>query len=247
MVVNLFSRSDPHGQSWPYVFWCKGDTLDHERIAGQGMRLMEVAGRDVKGSTSSRGLAVLYGRHGPSGDRPVLMSWSGKGSGWDLQQTLGPDSLGGTGTGHFEDRDGNIELVTNTYRILRGFQECSACPHVQSERRFRWDGKTFRGVSDVIEETPYAAFVRFVRALKSADYVEAMNYVSDREVLERAISLGWSRSRQPWRAAPGTHDRATEMVFFHGQQDAYRVWFESFGRRWVVSSVDTTARTVEVP
>ena len=26
-VVNIFSRSDPHGPSWPYVFWCEADTL----------------------------------------------------------------------------------------------------------------------------------------------------------------------------------------------------------------------------
>jgi hypothetical protein len=246
-VVNLFSRSDPNGPSWPYVFWCADDTLQHQNIEGQGMRLNELLARDVTGPVSKRGLAVLFGRHGPSGERPVLLTWAGTSKGWTLVQTLGSDSLGGTGSGHFEERGGSIVLVTQTYRILRGFQECPACPHVRSHKRFRWEGRKFRSVEEVVDETPYAAFVRFVRALKAADYVEAMNYVSDREVLEHAVHLGWSRSRQPWRAAPGTHDRATEMVFFHGQQDAYRVWFESFGRRWVISSVDTTARTAQAP
>lgn len=245
MVLNLFSRSDPHGASWPHVFWCSGDTLRHQLIEGQGMRLLQAASRDIR--SGDRALAVLYGRHGPAGDRPVLMAWSGSSGRWRLVQTLGSDSLGGTGTGHFEERGGGIELVTETYRVLNPFQECAGCPHVQTTRRFRWSGERFVGYSDRVEETPYAAFVRFIRALRDADYVEAMNYVSDRQVLENAVHLGWSRSRDSWRAAPGTHDRATEMIFFHGQQDAFRVWFESWGSRWVISGIDTTTRTVEVP
>jgi hypothetical protein len=247
VVVNLFSRADPTGPSWPFVFWCVGDTLQHQALEGRGMRLMNVVVRGVSEPDSDQVLAVLYGRHGPGGDQPVLFAWKRSPGGWSMVQTLGPDSLGGTGTGQFESFGGATDLVTTTYRTAEGFQECPACPHLHRERRFRWQDGAFRIVSESLTQTPYAAFVQFVQALQSADYVGAMTHASDRDVLEQAVHFGWARSLEPWRAAPGTQDRATEMVMFHGQRDAYRVWFESFGERWVLTSIDTTTRGIVAP
>lgn len=247
VFVNMFSRADPLGSSWPFVFWCSADTIEHELLEGRGMRLLDALTRGLPGSVEGQGLAVLYGRHGPAGDQPVLIVWRPDDGGWSVVQTLGPDSLGGTGTGRFETFDFATDLVTRTYSVPDGFQECPSCPHVNRERRFRWQRQRFVSISESVTETPYAAFVRFIQALRGADYVGAMNHVSDRQVLERAMHFGWARSLEPWRAAPGTNDRANQMVFFHGQLEAYKVWFEPFGERWVLSSVDTTTRTLETP
>lgn len=246
VIVNLFARSNPQGVSWPQAFWCDGEAVGQQAIEGQGMRLIQVATRDAAVAPGTHALAVLYGQHVSAGIQPVLMTWSGGSSGWTIDQTLGADSLGGMGQGRFEDVNGTIDLVTETHRVSRGFQECPQCPHVERVLRFRWEPAGFARVSESIKATPYSAFVRFIQSLRASDYVEAMSFVSDRPVLERAINFGWARSRQPWRLAPGMHDEASEMVFLHGQRDAYRVWFEPRGDRWVISSLDTTARSLEV-
>lgn len=246
IVVNLFARANPTGPSWPYAFWCDGDTARRQKIEGEGLRLLDVAARDVEGAMTDRGLAVLYGRSGGAGVMPTLMVWKAQGHTWKLAQTLGPDSLGGTGDGEFRRSGEGIELVTNTFRISRGFIECASCPHVNAERRFVWSGDEFTKVEERVQRTPYAAFVQFVQALRSADYTGARGLVTDDNVIGRALDFGWGRSREPWRVAPGTHDRASEMVFFHGQADAYRVWFDQMGAGWAIASVDTTVRTIEV-
>jgi len=246
IVVNLFARSNPTGPSWPYVFWCDADSARRQKIEGEGLRLLDLAARDVKGAMTDRGIAVLYGRSGGAGVMPTLMVWKALGNTWKLAQTLGPDSLGGTGEGTFRRSGDAIELVTNTFRISRGFIECASCPHVQAERRFAWNGDEFTKVDEQITHTPYATFVEFVQALRASDYAGARTLVYDDNVIGRALDYGWASSRQQWRVAPGTHDRAREMVFFHGQADAYRVWFEPRGDDWAITSVDTTSRTLEV-
>lgn len=246
IVVNLFARANPTGPSWPYAFWCDGDSARRQKIEGEGLRLLDVAARDVKGAMTDRGLAVLYGRSGGAGVMPTLMVWKAQGHTWRLSQTLGPDSLGGTGQGEFRRGSEGIELVTRTFRISRGFVECAACPHVHAERHFAWSGDAFTKSQERLEGTPYAAFVQFIQALRSADYTGARGLVTDDNVIGRALDFGWASSREPWRVAPGTHDRAREMVFFHGQAEAYRVWFDSRGQDWAIASVDTTTRTIEV-
>jgi hypothetical protein len=246
IAINLFARANPTGQSWPYVFWCDADSARRQKIEGEGLRLLGLAARDVKGVMTDRGMAVLYGRSGGAGVMPTLMVFKALGNTWKLSQTLGPDSLGGTGAGAFQRTAEGIELSTRTFRISTGFIECASCPHVEAERRFRWSGDEFTRVADEFTRTPYATFVRFIQALQAADYAGAMSLASDANVVERALDFGWGRSRQQWRVSPGTHDRATEMVFFHGQTGAYRIWFEPRGDGWSISSVDTTARTVEV-
>lgn len=246
IVTNLFSRANPTGPSWPYVFWCDADSARRQQIEGEGLRLLDVAARDVKGAMTDRGIAVLYGRGGGAGVMPTLMVWKALGNTWKLAQTLGPDSLGGTGDGEFRRSGGDIDLITRTFRISAGFVECASCPHVQSERRFRWSGDQFTKVDETIAHTPYATFVQFVQSLRAADYASARNLVSDDNVIGRALDYGWASGRQQWRVAPGTRDRAREMVFFHGQVDAYRVWFEPRGDDWTIASVDTTTRTLEV-
>jgi hypothetical protein len=45
--------------------------------------------------------------------------------------------------------------------------------------------------------------------------------------------------------APGTDDSASEMTFFRGRREAYRVRFASRDGRWVVSDLHPTPRSVE--
>ncbi len=246
IVVNLFSRANPTGQSWPYVYWCDADSARRQKIEGEGLRLLSIAARDVKGAMTDRGLAVLYGQSGGAGVMPTLMVWKALGNTWKLAQTLGPDSLGGTGSGEFRSTPDGIALETRTFRVSRGFIECASCPHVEVVRDFKWDGNTFTKVSEAVHETPYATFVQFIRALRSADYVGAMGLASDGNVVERALDFGWGRDRQSWRVAPGTSDAAREMTFFHGQTEAFRVWFEPRGDGFSIASLDTTARVLEM-
>lgn len=246
IVVNLFARANPTGASWPYVFWCSADTVRQQPVQGKGLRLLKFAARDVNGEPDARGLAVLFGQGDRGGVKPTLMVYGAEGNGWTLTQTLGPDSLGGTGEGEFDRVDGAIELHTTTYETARGFLECSSCPHVFTEQRFRWEGQRFAKVEERQRLTPYATFVRLIQALRASDYVSAMALVTDRIVVETAVYFGWGRGNLTWRVAPGTEEMEREMVFFHGQGDAYRVWFERRGEAWAVASIDTTRRTLDV-
>jgi len=245
IVANLFSRANPTGASWPFVVWCEADSARQQPLEGQGLRLLQFAARDVNGPAERRGLAVLFGRGVAAGVMPTLLVWKAAGSGWKLVQTLGPDSLGGTGSGRFDRSPEAIDLVTMTFRVSSGFTECASCPHVETERRFRWQGDTFVRVDEKVTQTPYATFVKFIQSLRAADYVSALGFVSDRNVLERALEYGWSRDRILWRVAPGTEERSRQMTFLHGQTEAYRVWFEPRGEGWAISSVDTTGRTLD--
>ena len=245
VVVNLFSRAETEGVSWPYFFWRELDGVHLQSLEGRGMRLLDASTRgflDGAAGDSSQ-LAVLWGRRGGAGQQPMLITWRhARGGRWDLAQTLGPDSLGGTGNGRFEGRD----LVTTTFRPTPYFDECATCPHVSHERRFTWGPQGFTTVDDRVVSSPYATFTAFVSALVNGDRDEAERQVADPSLVEFARRYEWhDASLGRWRPAPGTESNAPEMVFFRGRTDAFRVMFQPRGARWVVLGFESTTRSVE--
>jgi hypothetical protein len=48
-----------------------------------------------------------------------------------------------------------------------------------------------------------------------------------------------------WRVAPGTDESASEMTFFRGRREAYKVRFASRDGRWIVTDLQPTQRSVE--
>lgn len=244
-VVNLFSRSESDGGSWPYFFWSEQGSVRQQPLEGRGMRLVDAAVRGFTqgGAGDSAQLAVLWGRRGAAGQQPLLITWRhARGGRWDLAQTLGPDSLGGTGSGEFDDR----ELVTKTFRATPWFDECTTCPHVYHERRFHWGPQGFVREDDRIVPSPYATFTSFVSALVAGDRESAERWVSDPSLVEFARRYEWhDTALGRWRPAPGTEANAREMVFFRGRSDAFRVMFQPRGAGWVLLGFEATARSVE--
>jgi hypothetical protein len=244
-VVNLFSRSEAEGSSWPYFFWSEGGDVRQQLLEGRGMRLLDATVREfVNGSAGdSSQLAVLWGRRAAAGQQPLLLTWRhARGGRWDLAQTLGPDSLGGTGSGQFVDKD----LTTKTFRTTQWFDECATCPHVYHERHFRWEPQGFVRDDDRIVASPYATFTSFVAALVAGDRDEAAKYVADPSLVEFARRYEWhDPALGRWRSAPGTEANAPEMVFFRGRSDAFHVTFQARGGGWVVLGFEATTRSVE--
>jgi hypothetical protein len=244
-VVNLFSRSEAEGSSWPYFFWSEAGDVRLQLLEGRGMRLLDATVREfvdgVAGDSSQ--LAVLWGRRAAAGQQPLLLTWRhARGGRWDLAQTLGPDSLGGTGSGQFVDKD----LITRTFRATTSFDECATCPHVYHERHFRWEPQGFVRDDDRIVPSPYATFTSFVNALVEGDRAEAEKSVADPSLVEFARRYEWhDPALGRWRAAPGTEANAPEMVFFRGRSDAFRVMFQARGGGWVVLGFEATTRSVE--
>lgn len=245
VVVNLFSRSESDGTSWPYFFWSEGGTVRMQPLEGRGMRLVDMAVREFPGGGAgdSSQVAVLWGRRGPAGQQPLLLTWKhARGGRWDLAQTLGPDSLGGTGTGQF---DGHV-LLTRTFRATPLFDECATCPHVYRERHFRWSTAGFLREDERMVPSPYATFTAFVTALVDGDRDQAQRFVVDPSLIEFARRYEWHEpALGRWRAAPGTEATAPEMVFFRGRSDAFRVTFQPRGGGWVVLGFEATTRSVE--
>ena len=245
VVVNLFSRAETDGNSWPYFFWSEADGVRQQPLEGRGMRLLDASTRGFEGAAAgdSAQLAVLWARRSGSGQQPLLLTWRhARGGRWDLAQTLGPDSLGGTGSGQFDDHD----LVTRTFRATPYFDECATCPHVVHERRFQWDSQGFVRVDDRIIASPYATFATFIAALISGDRDAAQEQVADPSLVEFARRYEWhDPALGRWRPAPGTEANAPEMVFFRGRTDAFRVMFQPRGARWVVLGFESTTRSVE--
>jgi hypothetical protein len=244
-VVNLFSRSEAEGSSWPYFFWSEAGDVRQQLLEGRGMRLLDATVREfVNGSAGdSSQLAVLWGRRAAAGQQPLLLTWRhARGGRWDLAQTLGPDSLGGTGSGQFVDKD----LTTKTFRTTQWFDECATCPHVYHERHFRWEPQGFVRDDDRIVASPYATFTSFVAALVAGDRDEAAKYVADPSLVEFARRYEWhDPALGRWRSAPGTEANAPEMVFFRGRSDAFHVTFQARGGGWVVLGFEATTRSVE--
>lgn len=245
VVVNLFSRAEAEGNSWPYFFWSEPDGVRLQPLEGRGMRLLDASTRGFQGAAvgDSAQLAVLWGRRGGAGQQPLLLTWRhARGGRWDLAQTLGPDSLGGTGTGQFDDND----LVTRTFRATPYFDECATCPHVLHERRFQWSPQGYVRVDDRVVPSPYATFTAFVSALVAGDRDAAQEQVADPSLVEFARRYEWhDPALGRWRPAPGTEATAAEMVFFRGRNDAFRVTFQPRGARWVVLGFESTTRSVE--
>ena len=245
VVVNLFSRAEAEGNSWPYFFWSETDGVRAQPLEGRGMRLLDASTRGFEGAAAgdSAQLAVLWGRRAGAGQQPLLLTWRhARGGRWDLAQTLGPDSLGGTGTGQFDDRD----LVTRTFRATPYFDECATCPHVLHERRFEWGPAGFTRTDDRVVASPYATFTAFVSALVAGDRDAAQEQVADPSLVEFARRYEWhDPALGRWRPAPGTEANAPEMTFFRGRNDAFHVTFQPRGARWVVLGFESTTRSVE--
>lgn len=253
LLVNFFSRSDPGAGSWPYLFTCASPRLAYQGVEGRNLRLTSMAtrgiateGRMVEGAP---GVAALFARRAGAGQQPVLMTWKAneKTRRWELSQTLGPDSLGGTGTADFETpADTTIELQARTYRTPSSFEECATCPHFYKIHRFRWGARDFvRAAPDSLVPSPYATFVMFIQALNTDDRDRAMRCVADGRVFDQARELDWGRPRGIWRVAPAANETPQHVVFFRGDQEAYRVSFVQDRGDWLISAFETTTRTLE--
>ncbi len=257
-AVNFFSRSNPDAGSWPYIIWC-GDRHPHSQaLDGRGLHLLAAVvapgpaaavtpGAPTVAVGAASAIALMFAHRQAGGQQPMVMVWghSRRDDPWNLVQTLGPDSLGGIGTGQFTARDTLLELTTQTYQATRGFDECPTCPHVYRTRRFRWRPDGFAGVENGVVPSPYATFVLFISALVADDRTAASALVSDGSLVDRARQLDWGKSLGPWRLAPETDESAGPMVFFRGKQEAYKVQFIQRDDDWLISGFDTTARTID--
>jgi hypothetical protein len=249
MAVNFFSRSDPADGSWPHLFWNGRRGVESRPIDGGSMRLLKLASRGLgvgaRNDTTPAAVALLFDRRARLGTEPYLMLWALRGDRWDVAQTLGPDSLGGAGTGEFVAAADSVTLVTRTYRTSRGFDECPTCPHVFHVRRFLWGRDGFERLGEEEAPSPYSAFVRFVQALQSDDRAAAEALVTDRALADAARRAGFGQSRGLWRVAPSTDETATHMVFLRGTTEAYDVSFEQRGGAWLVDGIETTQQHLE--
>jgi hypothetical protein len=251
-AVSFFSRSDPGGESWPFLFWRGADQMRFQAIEGSGMRLLDLAQRPIEAgrdaATAPHQAAAIYGRTGPRGQQPVVISWRRPPDGkrWTLAQTLGPDSLGGVGVAEFVgEAGGGTGLEARTYRPTAGFDECPTCPHIYRTLRFTWAPEGFRKTSEEVASSPYYTFVQFIAALSVNDREMAQRLVSDPVLLDTAAQNEWNKSKGLWRLAPGTDESASEMTFFRGSREAYKVRFTSRGGSWVITDLHPTQRSVE--
>jgi len=250
--VSFFSRSDPGGESWPFLFWRSADAVRFQAVEGRGMRLLDLAlrptepGRDP--ATVPQQATAIYGRAGARGQQPVVITWRRppEGKRWTMTQTLGPDSLGGIGVAEFVGQsNGGTGLEARTYRPTAGFDECPTCPHIYRTLRFDWTPDGFRKTSEQVASSPYYTFVQFIASLSVNDREMAERLVSDSVLLETAAQNEWGRSKGLWRLAPGTDESASEMTFFRGAREAYKVRFTSRDGRWLITDIHPTQRSVD--
>ena len=250
LAVNFFQRSDPTAGSWPYVFWCGAKGPVYQKVEGRGMKLGSFLARGLATGvrqSPERGAAALYSRHGTGGQQPVLMVWEAPGRSDQLKliQTLGPDSLGGVGTGEFETTaDTVIDLVARTYRQHALFDECATCPHVYVVHRFRWVARGFERVEQNPVPSPYSTFVEFIEALRAGD-LGAAGRVADPSLIEKARHLDWGKPAGAWRIATAADETPQRMVFFRGEKESYRVQFEQRGADFVITDFEAVSRSVE--
>ncbi len=255
-AANFFSRSDPAGGSWPYLIWREGDVVRHQPVEGSGLRLLDLAsgpadptpGADPSVGPPLRQAAAIYSRASNRGQQPVVIAWRRPPDGkrWTLAQTLGPDSLGGVGVVEFVvQAGGGTGIEARTYRPTSGFDECPTCPHIHRTLRFEWSADGFRKVSEEAAASPYQAFVQLIAALSVNDHEMAQRVVADPLLLDSAAQYEWGRSKGLWRVAPGADESSTEMTFFRGRREAYKVRFASRDGRWMVTDFQPTPRSVE--
>lgn len=248
LIVNLFVRSDPSRGSWPAFYWCEGVQPYWQEIEGKGMGLVAMTiGKDTSAVRAPTRAAALFTRAKGSRQEPVLYAWTRrpKEHRWKISQTLGPDSLGGFGTGTFATADTSIELIARTFRTPRGFEECNSCPHLDREHRFRWGPNGFERVADRDVSSTYSTFVHFIDELMRADPAASMR-VTDPTLVDQAIQFEWNRSKGTWRIAPATEARGAELTFLRGSQEAYRVTFRPEGDEdWLITSITAVPRSLE--
>lgn len=258
-AINFFSRSNPEGGSWPYLIWCGETHPRMQALEARGLHLLAVgvasmpAPADATASsaggapTGSTSVALLYTHRAGGGQQPLVMVWghSRKDEPWNLVQTLGADSLGGVGSAEFADRDTALELVSRTFQVSRGFDECPTCPHVNRTRRFHLGPGGFTRIEEVITPSPYATFVLTIAALIADDRDALARLMASPDLADQARHLGWDRPGPSWRVAPETDEAATTMVFFRGRDTAYRVKFLAHDEDWVVAGIEPTSNTIE--
>jgi len=250
-AVNLFAPADPGSGSWPWLFWRRERAgTFRQRLEGSGMSLIDLS--SDPGSTRADGsegparIAVLYSRTAGAGPQPLVFVWRlGSTGEWTLAQSLGADSLGGSGTARFDRvADQRGVLVTRTWQSAPGFAECATCPHIYVARRFEWGDDGLHSVERKTEPSAFATFVEFLAAIERGDRDAAEWLVDDPSMVDAAMAYDWHVARGQWRVAPGTSAAAVEMVFFRGNQEAYRVRFTSRGR-WRIAGFDPTSRSIE--
>lgn len=249
LVLNLFSRARAGDASYAYLYW-REDGPRVQPLESADLHLTAATGRgfdEQSRALDSSQVAVLWGRRAGSGLQPMLMVWSrAEGGRWDLVQSLGVDSLGGTGTGEFVGSDTSLALTTRTYRPTPWFDECATCPHVFHERRFAWRPEGFVRTDDQVVPSPYSSFTAFIDALMDGDRERASRYAVDPSLVEFAKRLEWHvPGRGRWRLAPVSDEGMTSMVFLRGAKDAFRVTFEPRDGDWVVAGFEPAERPVD--
>jgi hypothetical protein len=249
-AVNIFAAANPTGESWPFLFWRDRAGTAYQRLQGGGLRLVDLAAEGGEGTASGEigasRVALLFHRAAAGGLQPMVFVWRRAGEAWKLQQTLGSDSLGGTGTARFVagEPDSAI-LVARTWRRTPGFDECASCPHLIRVRRLRWGREGLVMVSEQADPSPYGSFVRLIQALALGDREMAERVVTDPALVDAALGYEWGRPKGLWRAAPGADGRSGSMVFLRGNQEAYRLHFGARGGDWMITGFEPTSRSIE--
>ncbi len=245
LAVNLFLRSDPAAGSWPYLLWCSGRDVRLHALEGRNLRLLGAAARADSGAADPTSFVALYARSRGSRLEPLLNLWTRPRAGdWRLFQTLGPDSLGGTGSAELVNGSSGVEVVTRTYHTPPGFEECPTCPHVFWTHRFRWGEIGFERLGDAPVPSAYATFVQFIQALSRGEG-DPVIYVTDPALIDEARRLEWQSPRGAWRIAPKSEEAGNELTFFRGPQEAYLVRFVTRDEEYLISGFEIVPRTVE--
>ncbi|MGH7742468.1 MAG: hypothetical protein ACRENS_10650 [Candidatus Eiseniibacteriota bacterium] len=262
-AINFFSRANPEGGSWPYLIWCGETRPRMQALDARGLHLLAVGIATTTAPTepaaagtppaagaapvTSSSVALLYTHRSAGGQQPLVTVWSHahKDDPWNLLQTLGADSLGGVGSAELAERDTALELVTRTYQVTRGFDECPTCPHVYRTRRFHLTPGGFMRIDEAITPSPYATFVMFITALLADDRDAVSHLVANSDISDQARHLGWQQGGGTWRVAPETDEAATSMVFMHGRDQAFRVNFAAREDDWVISGIEPTSSAIE--
>lgn len=253
LAVNFFSRSNPEGGSWPYLFWCGAKGASVQALEGKNMHLQGILARGMVstgvGADSVRRVAAVFVRRGAGGAQPLVMTWALPLRGaehWTVLQTLGADSLGGYGTASFEGVvDTTADLVVRSYRTAPGFVECATCPHAHSSSRFAWGAQGFTRTETKFVPSPYATFALFIQALVANNRMAAEEYVSEPTLVLEATKLDWHVKKGPWRTAPGDSESPSLMTFLRGPKDAYAVRFRSQGQGWVITGFEPVSPSTE--
>jgi hypothetical protein len=246
-AVNLFSRSDPSGGSWPFLFWRDGGTVHYQPLDASGLHLSGLTAEPSQPGNAQR-IATLFMGGGANGQQPFAFVWTRppNAQSWRLTQSLGTDSLGKSGNARIVEGspDGTV-LEARTYTVQHGFDECASCPHVYQVRRLRWDTPGLVTASLSSEHTPYSTFVDFVSALSAGDRAKAQQLVSDGSLMGTADGYGWGSPTNRWRLAPGMTATSTELLIFRGAKDAYRVHFAPKGEDWLITAFEPSSRSLE--